>query len=193
MESAETMNMTENQKDYSHRILTIPNLMSFFRFILIPVFIYYYLHENDMAAFITLGLSALSDLFDGKVARALNQVSELGKALDPVADKTTQMVVILCMVRRYSYLKPLLILQIIKESVLCIINLLVLHKEKAVRGAEWHGKILTTCIDILILIHLLPFDVPQEQIFLLLYLTEGMMILSFIIYFIRNMKILMNR
>lgn len=68
---------------------TIPNLMSFVRILLIPVFAVLFYKGYIIAAVIVLGISGLSDLFDGKIARKLNQVSNLGKILDPVADKLT--------------------------------------------------------------------------------------------------------
>ena len=74
--------MEKEHIDYSHRIITIPNMFSFFRIVLIPVFVFFYLHEeNNTTAFITLALSGLSDAVDGKIARHFNMISELGKAL----------------------------------------------------------------------------------------------------------------
>ena len=71
-------------------------------------------------------LSVLSDFLDGKIARALNMVSELAKAMDPVADKVTQLVVLLCMMRKYTYRKLLFFLQIIKEICVGLTSLLII-------------------------------------------------------------------
>ena len=68
---------------------TIPNLLSFIRILIVPVFAYFYIKGELLLAIIMLAISGLSDLFDGKIARRFNQVSELGKLLDPVADKLT--------------------------------------------------------------------------------------------------------
>ena len=73
--------------------LTIPNLLSLIRIILIPVFGVLFYRGEMLWAVIILVLSGLTDLFDGKIARKFNQVSELGKVLDPVADKLTQMTI----------------------------------------------------------------------------------------------------
>ena len=68
---------------------TIPNLMSFIRILLIPVFGVLFYKGYSVAAVAVLAVSGLSDLFDGKIARKFNQVSNLGKILDPIADKLT--------------------------------------------------------------------------------------------------------
>lgn len=86
--------MNENLKKQLGNLMegamTIPNLLSVIRIILIPVFLVLFLKGSYLAAVIVLGISGLTDLFDGKIARAFNQVSNLGKLLDPIADKLTQ-------------------------------------------------------------------------------------------------------
>lgn len=71
-------------------VWTIPNLLSFFRILLIPAFAVLFSKGQLVWAVVMLALSGLSDFFDGKIARRFNQVSELGKILDPIADKLTQ-------------------------------------------------------------------------------------------------------
>ena len=71
-------------------VWTVPNLLSFIRILIVPVFAVLFLKHELLWAVIVLAVSGLSDFFDGKIARRFNQVSELGKLLDPVADKLTQ-------------------------------------------------------------------------------------------------------
>ncbi len=73
--------------------LTVPNLLSVIRIILVPVFAVLFYKDYLGWAVLALFLSALSDFLDGKIARRFNQVSELGKVLDPVADKITQITI----------------------------------------------------------------------------------------------------
>ncbi len=79
---------------------TIPNLLTYFRIIAIPlVVVTYYLPFSwaGQAAGILFGLAAVTDWFDGYLARKLNQTSSFGAFLDPVADKlivTTALVVL---------------------------------------------------------------------------------------------------
>lgn len=77
-------------KDLFKGCWTIPNLLSLIRILLIPVFAVLYWNGSYGWAVLTLVLSGLSDFFDGKIARKFNQISALGKILDPVADKLTQ-------------------------------------------------------------------------------------------------------
>jgi cardiolipin synthase len=72
----------------SSRILTIPNLVSFVRLLAIPVFWWALLVEDDVAlAAWIIFIIGWTDWVDGYLARRLGQVSELGKVLDPVADR----------------------------------------------------------------------------------------------------------
>lgn len=72
---------------------TVPNLLSAIRIILIPIFAVLFYRDELVGAVIVLAISGISDFLDGKIARRFNQVSELGKILDPVADKLTQMTI----------------------------------------------------------------------------------------------------
>ena len=94
------MSNEENKRDIGKQIreeaFSIPNLLSYFRLLLIPVFIVLYVHEEFTAALITLAVSGLSDILDGRIARRYNMVTDLGKVLDPVADKLTQCAMMLC-------------------------------------------------------------------------------------------------
>ncbi len=85
--------MKSNIKELFSGCLTIPNLLSVIRIALIPVFGVLYYNGNILWAVIILFLSGLTDFFDGKIARKFNQISALGKLLDPVADKLTQITI----------------------------------------------------------------------------------------------------
>ena len=81
-------------KDWKKELLTIPNLLSLFRLVLIPVYVVIYLNakttEDYYLAAGILAVSCLTDLIDGKIARHFNMISNVGKILDPFADKVTQ-------------------------------------------------------------------------------------------------------
>ena len=77
-------------KDLFKGCWTIPNLLSLIRILLIPVFAVLFYNGEYGWAVLTLVVSGISDFLDGKIARRFNQVSALGKILDPVADKLTQ-------------------------------------------------------------------------------------------------------
>lgn len=72
----------------SDAILTVPNLLTFFRLGLIPVFLYASIGANNMGwAVVIAALGFITDLVDGKIARRFGQVSKLGIALDPLSDR----------------------------------------------------------------------------------------------------------
>lgn len=87
---SEGPNTRDIGKQLKQEAFSIPNLLSYFRLLLIPLFIQLYMNENFTEALITLAASGLSDVIDGRVARKYNMVTDLGKVLDPVADKLTQ-------------------------------------------------------------------------------------------------------
>ncbi|MBQ7001155.1 MAG: CDP-alcohol phosphatidyltransferase family protein [Oscillospiraceae bacterium] len=137
-------------KDWKKEVFTIPNFLSLFRFLLIPVYVSIYLHaETDsdyLLAGIVLAISCLTDLVDGKIARHFNMISKVGKVLDPLADKFTQLALILCLSDRYPLLYPVLALFLIKEFFQLIVFIIHLRKGQALDGALMAGKVCTTVL-----------------------------------------------
>ena len=100
--------------------LTIPNALSLLRIVVVPFFAMAFLNGDLLTAAILLAVSGLSDLFDGMIARKFNQITELGKMLDPLADKLTQGVVALCLAVKFPVIRPVLVIFICKElGMLC--------------------------------------------------------------------------
>ena len=148
-------------KDWKKEIFTIPNLLSLFRLVLIPVYVAIYLNaENNADYYLAAGIltvSCLTDLIDGKIARHFNMISSLGKILDPLADKATQFTLIICLTVKYNVLRYLVALFVLKESFQLIAGSLRLRKKKMLKGALISGKVCTTILFIsLILMVMLP-------------------------------------
>lgn len=152
-------------KDWKKEILTIPNLLSLFRLVLIPVYVAIYVNARNstdyfLAAAI-LAVSCLTDLIDGKIARHFNMISTVGKILDPVADKATQFTLILCLALKYPILWYLVALFVVKESFQLIAGGINLRQGKMLKGALLSGKICTTVLFVsLIIMVLLPELAP---------------------------------
>lgn len=128
--------------------MTIPNMLSCFRIALIPAFIWQYINVPDdqiaLWPILILILSGITDILDGFIARRFNMISDLGKMLDPVADKMTQAAVIGCLMFRFPELMILFVVYVIKELVMMIGGLVMLKgKKKRVPYAKWYGKIST--------------------------------------------------
>ena len=137
-------------KNWKKEVLTIPNFLSLFRFLLIPVYVSIYLQaESDsdyLLAGIVLAVSCLTDLIDGKIARHFNMTSKVGQVLDPLADKFTQLALILCLSEQHPILYPVLALFVTKEFFQLIVFLIHLCKGQALDGALMAGKICTTVL-----------------------------------------------
>ena len=101
-------------------LVTIPNIITYVRFVLIIPFVYFFLAEQYIYAAICIGLSGLTDCFDGMAARKLNQVTPLGKILDPIADKVTLFAVVICMVIYVPMVLPILVTLLVKDLLMLI-------------------------------------------------------------------------
>lgn len=73
--------------EVSSRVLTIPNVLSFIRLALVPVFLWLIVQGEDGLALAVLVISSVSDYLDGTIARRFKQISRLGQLLDPAADR----------------------------------------------------------------------------------------------------------
>lgn len=131
-------------------IWSIPNCMGYFRILLIPFFCVIYLNADSVKDYyLAAGLvlvSTITDLFDGKVARKFNMVTELGKFVDPFADKLTHGAVALCLCTRYKRMIWLVALMAIKEGFMAVMGLINLRHGKKLDGAKWYGKICTATL-----------------------------------------------
>ena len=101
-------------------LFTVPNLITYVRFVLIIPFVCFFLDEQYITAAVCIGLSGLSDCFDGMTARKLNQVTPLGKILDPIADKLTLFAVVICMVIYVPMVLPILITLLVKDLLMLL-------------------------------------------------------------------------
>ena len=133
-------------QSWKKEILTIPNALSVFRIALIPVYLKIYLEEKYTMAAMILAVSCLTDLVDGKIARKFNMISNVGKVLDPLADKLTQLGLLLCLSVQRRMLKYLLVIFLIKEFWQLFAMLAAMRRGKALNGALWSGKVSTTVL-----------------------------------------------
>lgn len=148
-------------RNWKAQIFTLPNLLSLFRLALLPVYVRIYLTAADRIHYLTagcvMGLSCLTDLLDGWIARRFHQITNLGKILDPLADKITQFVLTLCLSMKYPVLNPVLALFIVKELFQLTAGLIFLRRGKMLPGALMAGKVCTTVLFIsLICLVLIP-------------------------------------
>ncbi len=148
-------------KNWKKEIFTIPNLLSLFRLVLIPVYVAIYMNARDSADYYLaagiLSVSCLTDMIDGKIARHFNMISSFGKILDPLADKATQFTLIICLTCKYNILWVLVGLFVLKEGFQLVAGGITLRKGRMLKGALISGKICTTILFVsLILLVMLP-------------------------------------
>ncbi len=170
-------------KNWKKEILSIPNLLSLFRLVLIPVYILIYLNAEQTTDYVVaasiLAVSCLTDLIDGKIARHFNMITTLGKLLDPVADKATQFALTVCLAIRHPVLWNLAGLFVLKEGFQFIAGLITYRKGKMLTGALISGKICTTILFItLILLVLLP-DLDPKIVDIITITDAVFMLISF--------------
>lgn len=184
-------------KDWKKDVFTIPNLLSLFRLVLIPVYVVIYLNATALweyfVAAAILAVSCLTDMIDGKIARHFNMISTVGKILDPIADKATQFTLTLCLSIKYPVLRLVLALFIVKEGFQGIAGLVNLRKGKMLPGALLAGKVCTTVLFVsLILLVLIP-NMPEgvvNGIALVDVVFMAVSLISYILaYFGRNAKV----
>ena len=124
--------------------MTIPNILTCIRLCLMPVFVSVYLSpipNGRYIAMIILCLSFITDVLDGYIARRFNMVSDLGKILDPLADKVMQVAVLVCMALGHKSLLWLVLILVVKDILIGIGAFVMFQKKKKVAQANWFGKV----------------------------------------------------
>ena len=169
-----------------HELFSIPNLMGYFRILMIPVFCFLYLTaetKQDIwkAAAVVL-ISSLTDMLDGLVARKFDMITEFGKFLDPFADKLTHGALAVCLALRYPLMWALLLLMAVKEGYMGTMGLLFLRKGRMLDGAMWFGKVCTALLFVGMLVLFLSVDLPRAAANTLILLMMTVMAVTLVLY-----------
>ena len=177
-----------NKKD----IFTIPNCISYFRILLIPVICWLYLRAETSADYViatsvTL-FSSFTDLFDGMIARKFNQVTELGKVLDPAADKLTHAALAICLAIKHPLMWALIGLMAVKELYMAIMGIYFLKRDMMINGAQMHGKICTTILFVGLLVLFFFYNIDEIWVNVVICIMMAAMLVSFILYIIMYTK-----
>ena len=127
-------------------IFSIPNLMGYFRILLIPLFSWMYCTADSTgdyyAAAVVVGVSGLTDMFDGKIARRFHMITELGKFIDPLADKLTQAALLICLAIRYPLMRAVLVLFVLFYHKLFAITFDENFSRATGLRVEWYNTLL---------------------------------------------------
>lgn len=164
-------------------VFTLPNILSLVRIALIPFIIWLYCVKSDYTSTaILLILSGLTDMVDGYIARHYNMVSDIGKMLDPAADKLTQLAMLYCLATTFPLMLLPFGLLFIKEFIATILGLMVIRSTKRVHSASWHGKVSTVLLYAMMTLHVLWMAIPKTVSDISIYICTFMILVSFTLY-----------
>lgn len=173
-------------KNLKKEVFTIPNIMGYFRIILIPIFLYIYYNATSVRDYyIVAGIvcvSGITDFLDGYIARNFNMITELGKFIDPLADKLTQAALVFSLAFRHKLMWYLVVLFIIKEGFMAIMGIIMLRKGKKLDGAKWFGKLCTAILYIVMFILIMFPRMNYIRANFLIVVCGIFMLMSFILY-----------
>ena len=172
------------------KVLTIPNILSMIRIVLIVPIVYFFLNQDYTRSFVSLVISGMTDVADGIIARKCNMISELGKALDPIADKLTQIAVFGCIGSLHRMVFAIFGLLIVFEMTKGIFHLIVRLRTGKTYGSEWHGKITTVILYATAGAHVLFRNISDSMSLGLLAICAIMMTYSFANYIAKCAMIL---
>lgn len=177
------------KKIFGGRILTVPNLLSLLRLCLIPVFVRVYLVRHDAALTAQLLLiSGATDVADGLIARRFQQVSDLGKLLDPLADKLTQAALLICLMKRFPLMLLPLGLLAVKELFCAATGIAAVKSSGELRSSDWHGKLAAVLLYFLLCAHLLWPEIPPAASRAITAAACAAILLSGALYGRRNLQ-----
>lgn len=183
-------------QNWKKDLFTIPNWLSLFRLLLIPVYVVIYLNAEESVdyaiAAAIFAVSCLTDAIDGKIARRFHMISTIGKFLDPVADKATQFTLIVCLAIKHPVHNPMLWvlagLMIIKECFQLIAGIIQFRKGKMLTGALLSGKICTAILFISLIVMVLMPELNNIVVTVITVIDAVFMLISFAHYAVTYYK-----
>lgn len=169
-----------------NQVFTLPNLLSMARIILAIIFLGI-MERHGVVAYryqkaVIIAIAAFTDVLDGRIARSFDQVSRVGRVLDPIADKAMQAVMIIYLVPRYPLAKLVLILFVIKECYMTVTGWKILMETRTPIEVQWHGKLNTAMTYVVVLALMIGPRLPYSTSNILIGACAVCMIMSFGMY-----------
>lgn len=165
--------------------MSIPNLLSVFRIVLLPVFVTVFILAEPRYYYwlaIILIVSGLSDILDGIIARKFNQVTQLGKFLDPLADKLTVATVLACLAFLHPQVLFVLVVYVLKELLMGGGFLLLSKKKIALESSKWFGKMATVVTYIVMFLLIIIPNISDTWMIVLNTLVVAVTVFAFVMY-----------
>ena len=163
----------------------VPNALTIARFIFIPFILTSLINDNYILTFVFLTLSGLTDVLDGYIARKFDLISNFGKLIDPLADKSTQIAVLTTLALKGIIPIWMIIVLFLKEFIM-IAGASFLYGKELVVSSKWYGKLATVLFYIAIVSSLAIryFSISFQFDIYIYYLALGFTIFSLIMYFL---------
>lgn len=165
-------------------LFTVPNLMGYFRLLMIPVFCFLYLTDRYIPAIVVIIVSSVTDMFDGMIARRFHMITDLGKMLDPVADKLTHGALAVCLALKYPLMWVLIGLMILKETYMAVKGLGNIKKGMPIEGAKIYGKVCTAYLFVMLIVLLVFTGISEKAACILILIGIFIMAQTLVLYMI---------
>ncbi len=164
--------------------MNIPNILTTFRFFMVPAFVYVFFSSSERSLIYAIGiflLAGITDVLDGYLARKLDQITDFGTTMDPLADKLMLLTALGCLTVG-GYIPLWIILIVFVKETLMVVGGLVLYfrHEKVVIPASWHGKIATAFFYLAIVI--IPFGLGRVFSLTFLSIAVILKLVAFVHY-----------
>lgn len=184
--------MQFKKKDF----FSIPNILTYIRILLVPVFVLVYIHAESFGdhiwAAVIVVISGLTDIVDGHIARKYNMITDWGKIVDPIADKAMQFAMLFCVVLRYRLVWILVAVYAVKEIVSFAFSSYLFRHNKYISGANWAGKLCTVVLFIVMMALIVIPDVPESALIIMIVVASAFMLLAFAVYMSAYIKLLIE-
>jgi cardiolipin synthase len=137
---------TTRASEVSSRILTVPNVLSFIRLAMVPVFLVLILRGQDGFALLVLVISSITDYLDGLIARTFKQISRLGQLLDPAADRLFIFAALIGLAARGVIPWWLFLVIVARDAMLLVIGIVLANHGWGPLPVHHLGKVATLCL-----------------------------------------------
>ncbi len=164
----------------------LPNILTYIRILLVPVFICFYMNaktpSDNIIAGIIIVLSGITDVADGFIARHWNLTSDLGKIIDPIADKAMQFAMMICVCIRFRWVLILVVIYEVKKTKTFFATAYLFTRGKHIGGAMWCGEVCTVILFLVMLSLVVVPNIKPLAVSMLIGFAAAFMLLAFFIY-----------
>lgn len=168
-------------------LLKLPNILCYLRILMVPLFLYIYFtaeapEDYYLATFVVM-VSGMTDFLDGQIARKCNMITDLGRIIDPVADKLMQFAMLAALTLRIEYMYLLVIYLVVKEVLTSVTGFFVMNiLHRRLNGAKWYGKVCTALLYVVMLVLVAFPELGAAVQNTMLIVCAGGLTLSFVMY-----------